>query len=141
MQPWIIYSLLSAMFAGLVAIFGKIGLKNIDSTLATTVRSFVMALFLFIVSLTLGKFNLLGTIKNKVLFFIVLSGIAGALSWLFYFFALKTGIASGVAAIDRLSVVFVVIFAILFLGEKLSWQTAIGALLITIGAVIMVIKK
>lgn len=141
MKLWIIYSLLSAMFAGLVAIFGKIGLKNIDSTLATTVRSFVMALFLFIVSLTLGKFNLLGTIKNKVLFFIVLSGIAGALSWLFYFFALKIGIASGVAAIDRLSVVFVVIFAILFLGEKLSWQTAIGALLITIGAIIMVIKK
>ncbi len=141
MQLWIIYSLFSAMFAGLVAIFGKIGLKDVDSTLATTVRSFVMALFLFIVSLTLGKFNLIGTIKNKVLFFIVLSGIAGALSWLFYFFALKTGIASGVAAIDRLSVVFVVIFAILFLGEKLSWQTAIGALLITIGAVIMVIKK
>ncbi|MBI1866529.1 MAG: EamA family transporter [Candidatus Staskawiczbacteria bacterium] len=141
MQLWIIYSLLSAMFAGLVAIFGKIGLKDIDSTLATTVRSFVMALFLFFVSLTLGKFDLIGTIKNKVLFFIVLSGIAGALSWLFYFFALKTGVASGVAAIDRLSVVFVVIFAILFLGEKLSWQTAIGALLITIGAVIMVIKK
>lgn len=141
MQPWIIYSLLSAMFAGLVAIFGKIGLKNVDSTLATTVRSFVMALFLFIVSLILGKFNLISTIKNKVLFFIVLSGIAGALSWLFYFFALKTGIASGVAAIDRLSVIFVVIFAILFLGEKLNWQTAIGALLITIGAVIMVIKK
>ena len=141
MQPWIIYSLLSAMFAGLVAIFGKIGLKNIDSTLATTVRSFVMALFLFATSLALGKFNLLHTIKNKVLFFIVLSGIAGALSWLFYFFALKTGIASGVAALDRLSVVFVVIFAILFLGEKLSWQTAIGALFITIGAILMVIKK
>src|SRR3990167_2401852 len=141
MQLWIIYSLLSAIFAGLVAIFGKIGLKDVDSTLATTVRSFVMALFLFLVSLTLGKFNYLGTIKNKVLFFIVLSGIAGALSWLFYFFALKTGIASGVAAIDRLSVVFVVIFAILFLGEKLSWQTAIGALLITMGAVIMVISR
>jgi len=141
MQLWIIYSLLSAIFAGLVAIFGKIGLKDVDSTLATTVRSFVMALFLFATSLALGKFNLLNTIKNKVLFFIVLSGIAGALSWLFYFFALKTGIASGVAAIDRLSVVFVVIFAILFLGEKLSWQTAIGALLITIGAIIMVVKK
>src|SRR3989344_3838827 len=141
MQLWIIYSLLSAMFAGLVAIFGKIGLKNIDSTLATTVRSFVMALFLFLVSLALGKFSLISTIKNKVLFFIVLSGIAGALSWLFYFFALKTGVVSGVAAIDRLSVVFVVIFAILFLGEKLSWQTAIGALLITIGAIIMVVKK
>jgi len=129
------------MFAGLVAIFGKMGLKDIDSTLATTVRSVIMALFLFATSLVLGKFNLLHTIKNKVLFFIVLSGISGALSWLFYFLALKTGIASGVAAIDRLSVVFVVIFAILFLGEKFNWLTAIGALLITIGAVLMVIKK
>ncbi|MDP3883235.1 MAG: EamA family transporter [Candidatus Staskawiczbacteria bacterium] len=141
MELWIIYSLLSAAFAALVAIFGKIGLQNIDSTLATTVRSFVMALFLFFVSLSMGKFSQLYTIKNKVLYFIILSGVAGALSWLFYFFALKTGIASGVAAIDRLSVVFVVIFAILFLGEQLNLYTTAGALLITIGAILMVIKK
>lgn len=141
MELWTLYALGSALFAALVAIFGKIGLSGIDSTLATTVRAFVMALFLFFVSLSLGKLNLLHTIKNKVLLFIILSGIAGALSWLFYFLALKTGIASGVAALDRLSVVFVVIFSILFLGEQLSWYTAIGALFITIGAVLMVIKK
>lgn len=140
MAIWILYAILSAVFASLVAIFGKIGLQNIDSTLATTIRAFVMALFLFFVSMSLGKFNLLFTIKNKVLFFIILSGIAGALSWLFYFFALKMGLASGVAAIDRLSVIFVVIFSILFLGEQLNLYTAIGAALITIGAILMVIK-
>lgn len=141
MELWILYAILSAVFAALVAIFGKIGLQNIDSTLATTIRSFVMALFLFIVSLSLGKFSQLYTIKNKVLYFIILSGIAGALSWLFYFFALKTGVASGVAALDRLSVVFVVIFAILFLGEQLNLYTVAGVLLITVGAILMVIKK
>ena len=105
MELWILYAILSAVFAALVAIFGKIGLQNIDSTLATTIRSFVMALFLFLISLSLGKFSLLHTIKSRILYFIILSGIAGALSWLFYFFALKTGAASGVAALDRLSVV------------------------------------
>ncbi len=141
MELWIIYALLSAVFAALVAIFGKIGLQNIDSTLATTIRAFVMALFLLFVSLSLGKFGYLNTIKNKVLFFIILSGISGALSWLFYFFALKTGVASGVAALDRLSVVFVVVFSILFLGEKLTLFTAAGALLITAGAILMTIKR
>lgn len=141
MELWVIYALGSALFAALVAIFGKIGLSGIDSTLATTVRAFIMALFLFFVSLAMGKFSLLHTIKNKVLFFIILSGIAGALSWLFYFLALKTGIASGVAAVDRLSVVFVLVFAILFLGEQFNLYSAIGAVLITIGAILMVIKK
>ena len=140
MAFWIIYALLSAIFAALVAILGKIGLQNIDSTLATTVRAIVMALFLFFVSLSLGKFDLLHTLKSKVLIFIILSGIAGALSWLFYFFALKTGLTSAVVAIDRLSVVFVVILSILFLGEHFNLYTAIGAVLMTIGAILMVIK-
>jgi transporter family protein len=82
---WILYALLSAIFASLVAIFGKIGLKDIDSTLATTIRSVVMAGFLFIVSLALQKFSLIKTLNNKVLTFILFSGVAGALSWLFYF--------------------------------------------------------
>lgn len=141
MVDWITYALLSAVFAALVAIFGKIGLQNIDSTLATTVRSAVMALFLLFVSLSLGKLNLLNTIKNKTLLFIVLSGISGALSWLFYFFALKTGSASGVAALDRLSVVFVLVFSVLFLMEKLTLTSALGAVLIAAGAILMVIKK
>ncbi|OQA37551.1 MAG: EamA-like transporter family protein [Parcubacteria group bacterium ADurb.Bin316] len=140
MPLWIIYALLSAVFAALVAIFGKIGIQNIDTTLATTVRAVIMAIFLFLATLFLGKLPLLNTIHNKALVFIILSGIAGALSWLFYFLALKNGSATGVVALDRLSVVFVLIFALLFLGQKLNWETAAGAVLITIGAILMVLK-
>ncbi|MFA5318052.1 MAG: EamA family transporter [Patescibacteria group bacterium] len=138
-MSWIIFALLSAVFAALVAIFGKIGISNIDSTLATTVRSIVMASFLVLVSLALGKFKFWSSIDNKALLFIVLAGISGAFSWLFYFFALRFGPASGVAALDRLSVVFVVIFATIFLAEKLTWSVGLGAALITAGALLMIL--
>lgn len=136
---WIIFALLSAISAALVAIFGKIGVSNIDSTLATTVRAVIMATFLMIVSSALGKYQLLNTIDSKALVFIILAGIAGALSWLFYFFALKFGPASGVAALDRLSVVFVLIFSVLFLAEKLTLYKLLGAILISIGAILMIL--
>ncbi|MFA5780609.1 MAG: EamA family transporter [Elusimicrobiota bacterium] len=135
-----IFSILSAVFAALVAILGKIGIASVDTTLATAVRAVVMALFLIFVSLALGKGGLLSTIGSKPLLFIILSGIAGALSWLFYFFALKMGPTSAVAALDRLSVVFVLIFALIFLGEQLTLKSGIGALLVTIGAILMVLK-
>ncbi|MDQ5938754.1 MAG: bacterial/archaeal transporter family protein [Patescibacteria group bacterium] len=137
MQVWVIYALLSAVFAALVAIFGKMGLKNIDSTLATTVRSVIMAAFLVLVSLSLKKTALLNTIEGKALLFIVLSGIAGAISWLFYFYAIKEGSASTASAIDRLSIVFVFILAVIFLGEKFTWGAALGAVLIVLGALFM----
>jgi transporter family protein len=137
---WIILAILSAVFAALVAIFGKVGIASLDTTLATTVRSVVMAVFLVATSLILGKAKLLATIHPRALLFIVLAGIAGALSWLFYFFSLKNGPAPGVAALDRLSVVFVLILALIFLGEHLTWKTGVGALLITAGAVFMVLK-
>lgn len=138
-MSWIIFALLSAISAALVAIFGKIGVSNIDSTLATTVRAIIMALFLIIVSFTLGKHQLIRTIDSKALAFIILAGISGALSWLFYFLALKLGPASGVAALDRLSVVFVLIFSVLFLAEKLTLYKLLGATLITIGAILMIL--
>ncbi len=138
-MSWIIFALLSAVTAALVAIFGKIGISGIDSTLATTVRAIIMALFLIIVSLVLGKFELLKTINSKTFTFIILAGIAGALSWLFYFLSLKLGPASGVAALDRLSVVFVLIFSVLFLAEKLTLYKLLGAILITIGAILMIL--
>jgi len=141
MPVWIPLALLSAAAAAAVAIFGKIGIKNVDSTLATTIRSLVMAFFLVSASTLLGKWKLLSTINNRALLFIVLSGMAGALSWLFYFLALKTGPATGVAALDRLSVVFVLILSVLFLAEQLTWKTGAGALLITAGALLMVWKK
>ena len=117
-QKWIFYALLSAMFAGLVAIFGKIGLKNIDSNLATTIRALVMFLFLLIVIIFQKKYLLINQIKPIDYLYILGAGIAGALSWLFYFLALKSGSASKVASLDRLSIVFVLVFSLLFLGEK-----------------------
>jgi transporter family protein len=140
-MTWVFFALLAAIFAALVAIFGKIGIQQIDSTLATTVRAVIMALFLSVVALSLGKVKLLSTIDNRALTFITLSGIAGALSWLAYFVALKTGPASAVAALDRLSVVFVFIFAILFLAEHLTWKSGLGALLLTAGAILMTLPK
>lgn len=137
MQNWILFSIGSAVFAGLVAIFGKIGISGIDSTLATTVRAIIMAIFLAIVAGALGKFSDLATITGKPLAFIILSGVAGALSWLCYFVALRYGPASGVAAIDRTSVVFVLIFAALFLAEKITLKSATGAVMIALGAILM----
>ena len=140
MDSWIFFAILSAVFAALVAIFGKIGISGIDSTLATTVRAVIMSAFLVATSLALGKAKLLSSINDKALTFIALSGIAGAMSWLFYFFALKKGPASGVAALDRLSVVFVLIFAVLALGESLTWKSGIGAVLIAAGAILMSLR-
>jgi transporter family protein len=134
---WIFYALGSAVFAALVAIFGKIGLKNVDSTLATTIRSIVMALFLVTVTLSLKKFSNIETLYGKPIIFIILSGIAGALSWLFYFFAIKSGPVSGVVAIDRTSVVFALILAALFLGESFTLKTALGGVLILGGALLV----
>lgn len=137
MNLWVIFALLSAVFAALVAIFGKIGIKDVDSTLATTIRAVVMGVFFIVASLSLNKLPLLSKIPSRALWFIVLSGLAGAFSWLFYFYALRFGPASGVAALDRLSVAFVLVLAVLFLGEKLTWYSGIGALLMTLGAILM----
>lgn len=137
---WIGYALLSAIFAALVAILGKIGLKDIDSTLATTIRAVVMAVFLLGASLLLQKYSLIKTVGNQTLTFIILSGVAGALSWLFYFLALRYGPVSGVAALDRLSVVFVVIFAALFLGEVFTIKSILGVILLILGALLLVWK-
>ena len=138
-MSWIVFALLSAFFASLVAIFGKIGISNIDTTLATTVRSLIMFLFLAGVSTYLGVFDKVKQLDQKALIFITFSGIAGALSWLFYFYALKKGPAAGVAALDRLSVVFVLILAVLFLNQAITTKVIIGGILLTVGAILLVI--
>ena len=133
---WVFYAFLSAFFAGIVAVLGKAGLRGIDSTLATTVRGIIMAIFLILVSLSLGKFKgfSIETFSSKEWVFIALSGIAGALSWIAYFFALQHGTAGAVTAIDKLSIVLTVIFAALFLKEVFSWEIALGAFLMSVGA-------
>ncbi|MHA3464469.1 EamA family transporter [Yersinia enterocolitica] len=143
MSTWLIYALLSALSASLVAIFGKIGLQHLDANTATAVRAVVMALFLVGVVVIQGKFNLVGTVlaDKKALLFVVLSGVAGALSWLFYFMAIKNGNVSQVAPIDKLSVVFAVILAVILafilFGEKISLIAGLGVALITAGALMV----
>jgi len=139
MELWLIFALISAATAALVAIFGKIGLTGIDSTTATAIRAVIMALFLIGVIALQGKFNQVNTIlaNKNAMTFIILSGIMGALSWIAYFLALSYGKASQVAPIDRLSVVFVIVLAAIFLGEKINIQTGIGTALVAIGAIII----
>ncbi|MCT8352588.1 MULTISPECIES: EamA family transporter [Photorhabdus] len=133
------YALLSAFTAALVAIFGKIGLQNLDANTATAIRAVIMALFLVGVVVVQGKLHLVSEIlaNRKALLFIVLSGVAGALSWLFYFLAIKNGNVSQVTPIDKLSVVFAVILAVILFGEKISLMTAGGVALITAGALMV----
>ena len=139
MSTWLIYALLSAISAAMVAVFGKMGLQHLDANTATAIRAVIMALFLVGVVVVQGKLSLISEIieNRKALFFIALSGIAGALSWLFYFMAIKNGQVSQVAPIDKLSVVFAVIFAVILFGEKISMIAAGGVALITVGALMV----
>lgn len=139
MSTWLVYALLSAISAAMVAVFGKMGLQHLDANTATAIRAVIMALFLVGVVVVQGKLNLISEIieNRKALFFIALSGIAGALSWLFYFMAIKNGQVSQVAPIDKLSVVFAVIFAVILFGEKISLIAAGGVALITVGALMV----
>jgi len=140
---WIIYALLSALTAALVAIFAKLGLRDVDPTLATVLRSIIMTIFLLLLVVTLGKFEKFAwsALTGKEWGLLVLAGIAGALSWLFYFTALQEGMASAVVAIDRLSIVLVVLLAAAFLGEAMSWRTGVGAALMVAGAILISLKE
>ena len=137
MSPWIVYALLASLFAALVAVLGKVGVRNVDPTLATAVRATVMMAFLVVVAVVTGKAGGLGEIDRRSLVFILLSGLAGAASWLFYFVALRDGPAAGVAALDRTSVALVFVLAVLFLGDAFTWRGAIGALLVVAGAILL----
>lgn len=136
-QTWLIFALLSAITASLVAIFGKIGLQSIDANAATAIRSVIMAAFLLFVVMLEGNLNKIPMIisDKKAITFIILSGLAGASSWLFYFLALKFGRVAQVAPIDKLSVVFATILAVTLLGEKISFLNGFGVGLIAIGAI------
>ena len=136
---WLIYALLSAVAASLVAIFGKIGLSGIDTNTATTIRAVVMALFLIGLIVIEGKLQNIQPIllNSKALFYIVLSGVAGALSWLCYFVALKSAKVSQVVPIDRMSIVFALLLAFFILGEKISLKAAIGAALVVVGGILI----
>ena len=141
MSSWLIYALLSALSAAFVSIFAKMGLAGLDSSAATAVRSVIMAIFLVAVMLVQGHAAQLPEIfaDRKALAFVALSGIAGATSWLFYFMALKTGDISRVAPVDKLSVVFAVLLAMLIFHEEVSLAHGIGIFLIALGSLMLAI--
>lgn len=136
---WWIYALLSAFFAALTAIFAKIGIKNVDTDLATAIRTVVILIIAWGIAFIRGGTNTIGTLTKNNLTFLVLSGIATGLSWIFYFKALQLGNVSKVAPVDKLSVALAIIFSIIFLGETLTMKTAIGALCIIAGTIIIIL--
>ncbi|MEO7326317.1 MAG: EamA family transporter [Dokdonella sp.] len=135
---WVLFALGSAFFAGLTALFGKIGVEGINSNLATFIRTIViLAVTAAILSLR-DEWQPASPIQPKTWLFLVLSGIATGLSWLCYYRALQLGPVSRVAPIDKLSVVFAILLGVLFVGEALTWPIAIGGGLIVAGSVVMI---
>lgn len=136
-HAWLPYALGSALFAALTAILGKIGVAEINSNLATFIRTVVILIFAAMLISLRQEWQPLGRVPRLSLIMLALSGLATGLSWLCYYRALQLGPASRVAPVDKLSVALVIIVSVLFLGEKLSWKLAIGGALVTIGAVVL----
>ncbi len=134
-MSWLFWSLLSAVFAAATAILAKIGVAGIDSNFATAVRTSVVLVFTWLIAYGTSKPGSFQVHSNKTWLFLGLSGLATGLSWLCYFRALQLGPASRVAPIDKLSVALVIMFGILFLGERLTLGKGIGGLLIVAGAI------
>ena len=138
---WKYYALLSAFFAAMTAILAKFGLKDVNSNLATAIRTTVILLLTWAIVLVSGKAEHFKALGTRSIIFLVASGLATGLSWLFYFKALQLGDASRVAPIDKLSVVLVVVFGVIFLHERLTWQLFAGISCITAGTLLMLYGK
>lgn len=133
---WFIWALLSAFFAGLTAILAKVGVENIDSNMATAIRTVVILIFAWSVALWTDH-EPLSSVGKRTWIFLILSGIATGLSWLCYFRALQLGEASRVAPVDKLSVVVAIALAVIFLHERMTWHHWVGGALILSGAIIL----
>ena len=140
MTSWQFWAVLAAVFAALTAIFAKVGVEDIDPDLATFIRTVVIVFVLGMILAATGKLQFSPTISYRTYFFLFLSALATGASWLCYFRALQIGQASQVAPIDKLSVVLVAIFAVVFLGEKLSAANWIGIAFIASGAVLVAFR-
>ena len=138
-RRWMIYALLSALFASLTAILGKIGIEGIESNLGTAIRTVVVLLMAWLIVFITHKQHDIKTISKKNFLFLGLSGVTTSLAWLSYYHALQTGPASVVVPIDKLSVVIAVLFAFIVLGEKLSIRAFIGLLLIILGTLVLLV--
>lgn len=137
---WQFWAVLSASFAALTAIFAKVGVENIDPDFATLIRTLVIVAVLAVIVAATGQAQDLSEISSRTYGFLALSGLATGASWLCYFRALKLGNAAQVAPVDKLSVVLVAIFGVIFLGERLSGLNWLGVVLIAAGAVLVAYK-
>ncbi len=137
---WLVYTLLSALFAALTAIFAKIGVANVNSNLATGIRTIVVLIMIWSIIMARDEAKGINTLSKQNIVFLVISGVATGLSWIFYFKALQIGNVSQVAAIDKLSLALTIIIAVLFLGEPLTLKTFLGASLIIIGTLVLAWK-
>jgi transporter family protein len=138
-MSWIGWALLSAVFAAATALLAKVGVAHVDSNLAMALRTSVVLVFAWGIALALGKHGEIRALDRRTLLFLTLSGLATGLSWLCYFRALQLGPASRVAPLDKLSVPLVMVLAWLLLGEKMTAPVVVGGLLITAGAIVMVL--
>jgi bacterial/archaeal transporter family protein len=140
-SSWQVWAVLSAVFAALTAIFAKVGVEDINADLATLIRTVIVLLTLALILFATGKFSEAGPISVKSWLFLFLSGLGTGASWICYFRALKLGPATLVAPIDKLSVVLVALFGVVFLGERPSWNGWLGIALIAAGAVLIAFKR
>ena len=138
-KSWFAWALLSAIFAGATAILAKIGVKDVDSNLATAIRTTVILFFTWALFFTTNSLRNLTSLSSRTWIFLALSGIATGLSWVCYFRALQLGPASQVAPIDKLSVVFAIVLALVFLQERLGWVQWVGCALMVVGTVMLAV--
>ncbi|MDR0804815.1 MAG: EamA family transporter [Oscillospiraceae bacterium] len=136
---WVVYALLSALFAALTSIFAKVGIENVNSNLATAIRTVVVLVMAWGIVFLTGKQGGLSDIGNKSWLFLILSGTATGLSWLFYYKALQLGDASKVIPVDKFSVVISIVLAFVILGETLTAKTIIGGVFITLGTFVLIL--
>ncbi|HNW71601.1 MAG TPA: EamA family transporter [Candidatus Paceibacterota bacterium] len=138
---YIIYALLGAIMASVGTIFAKIGLKGVDANLLTAIRGIVMALIVSIAALSFGKLNItaISSLSTKQWFFVILSGLGGALSWVFFYQALSIGPIVAVTVIDKLSIVFTALLAVFVLSEGITVQSGIGLILVFMGTILVAI--
>ncbi len=137
---WWIYAIISAFFASLTAIFAKLGVSNINSNLATAIRTIVVLIMIWAIVLARGEAKGIGSLSKQNIIFLIVSGFATGLSWLFYFKALQLGNVSQVAPVDKLSIALTIALSVVFLGETLTLKTTIGAILIIAGTVVLISK-
>ena len=136
---WVIFAILSAVFAALTSILAKVGIEGVNSNLATAIRTIVVVLMAWFMVFITGNQNGIVDISKKSWIFLILSGLATGASWLCYYKALQLGEASKVVPIDKLSIVITIILAFIFLGEQITLKTLIGCCLIVAGTFVMIL--